>query len=137
MRADVLVDAGPLVAILDRSDQHHAACVGALRRVRGSLLTVWPVMTEAMYLLGFSVRAQGALLEMVELGTLKMLTIDSSDVPRIRELMVQYSDHPMDFADAVLVRVAEREKLRRVFTGDRRDFGMYRPARLGRFVIIP
>ena len=137
MRADILVDAGPLVALLDRSDRHHAACVAALRTIRGSLFTVWPAMTEAMYLLGFSIKAQSALLEMVELGTLKIMALDTGDVPRIRELMVQYRDHPMDFADAALVRVAEREKLRRVFTIDRRDFAVYRPSRLGRFAIIP
>ena len=43
----------------------------------------------------------------------------------------------MDLADAALVRVAEREKLRRIFTLDRRDFEVYRPARLGRFSILP
>ena len=94
-------------------------------------------MTEAMYLLGFSVKAQGALLEMVELGTLKILPLDAGDVARVRELMVKYKDLPMDFADAALVCVAEREKLRRVFTIDRRDFTVYRPARLGRFAIVP
>jgi len=137
VRADILVDAGPLVAVLDRSDRHHAACVGALRTIRGSLFSVWPVVTEAMCLLGFSVKAQTALLEMIELGTLKILALDPGDAPRVRELMVQYRDHPMDFADAALVRVAEREKLRRVFTVDRRDFAVYRPSRLGRFAIIP
>jgi predicted nucleic acid-binding protein len=43
----------------------------------------------------------------------------------------------MDFGDAALVRVAEREKLRRVFTVDRRDFTVYRLARLGKFSIVP
>jgi len=137
VRADVLVDAGPLVALLDRSDRHHASCVGALRTIRGSLFSVWPAVTEAMCLLGFSVKAQGALLKMIELGTLKILALETADVLRIRDLMVQYKDHPMDFADAALVRVAEREKLRRILTIDRRDFAVYRPSRLGRFAIIP
>jgi len=55
----------------------------------------------------------------------------------MRELMRKYRDVPMDLADAALVRVAEREKLRQVFTLDRRDFEVYRPARMGRFSIIP
>ena len=42
-------------------------------------------------------------------------------------------DLPMDLADGALVRVAERERLRRIFTLDRRDFQVYRRARLGRF----
>ena len=63
--------------------------------------------------------------------------LDGSDVSRMRELMRKYRDLPMDLADAALVRVAEREKLRRIFTLDHRDFAIYRPSRLGRFLIIP
>jgi predicted nucleic acid-binding protein len=66
-----------------------------------------------------------------------LLPLDDQDIPRIRELMRKYRDLPMDLADAALVRVAEREKLRRVFTLDRRDFEVYRPARLGRFILLP
>lgn len=43
----------------------------------------------------------------------------------------------MDLADAALVRVAERERLRRIFTVDRRDFQIYRPSRIGRFTVLP
>jgi predicted nucleic acid-binding protein len=59
------------------------------------------------------------------------------DIPRIRELMRKYRDLPMDLADAALVRVAERERLRRIFTIDRRDFQLYRLSRIGRFVVLP
>jgi predicted nucleic acid-binding protein len=55
----------------------------------------------------------------------------------MRELMRKYRDLPMDLTDAGLVRVAERERLRRIFTLDRRDFQVYRPSRIGRFAIIP
>jgi len=55
----------------------------------------------------------------------------------MRGLMWKYRDLPMDLADAALVRVAERERIRRVFTVDRRDFAIYRPNRLGRFQILP
>jgi hypothetical protein len=40
--------------------------------------------------------------------------------------MWKYSDQPMDLADAALVRVAEREGIRKIFTVDKRDFGVYR-----------
>jgi len=53
----------------------------------------------------------------------------------MRELMNQYRDLPMDLADSGLVRVAERENLREVFTLDRRDFSTYRPVRFERFTI--
>ena len=134
---DVLVDAGPLVALLDRSDSDHASCQQTLISLTGSLGTVWPVLTEAMYLLrGYPV-AQEALWEMIETGAVELLPLGRDDVPRMKELMRKYRDLPMDLADAALVRVAEREKLRRIFTLDRRDFQIYRPARIGRFAIIP
>ena len=136
MRA-VLVDAGPLVAILDQSDPHHVACVETLRTLRDPLVTVWPAFTEAMYLLGPSWRGQKALWSRVETDGLTLASLDEADAPRMRGLMEQYRDLPMDLADAALVRVAEREDLTRIFTLDRRHFSVYRPGRRRRFSILP
>jgi uncharacterized protein len=132
----ILVDAGPLVAIIHRDDQWHASCVRTLKKLKEPLGTVWPALTEAMYLLGFSNKGQSALWQMVERQALTLIPLDLADAPRMRELMHQYRDLPMDPADAALVRVAERERMRRVFTTDRRDFEVYRPKRLGRFTIV-
>lgn len=68
---------------------------------------------------------------------MKLLLLTEEDVPRIRDLMHKYRDLPMHLADAALVRVAERERISRVFTIDRRDFAVYRPSRIGRFQIVP
>ncbi len=48
----VLVDAGPLVAVLDESDADHQRCVSVLKRLSDPMITTWPVVTEAMALLG-------------------------------------------------------------------------------------
>ncbi len=125
------------MALLDRSDPHHDACRRALESIQDPLATVWPALTEAMYLLGFSWKAQSALWEMVETEVLRLLPVDRGDAARMKELMRKYRTLPMDLADAALVCVAEREGLRRIFTLDRRDFHVYRPSRLGRFAIIP
>lgn len=50
----ILIDTGPLVAFFDASDTYHATCLEILRGLKGPLVTVWPVMTEAFYLLNFS-----------------------------------------------------------------------------------
>jgi predicted nucleic acid-binding protein len=133
----VLVDAGPLVALIEPTDAHHARCVAALRGSRHRLLTVWPAFTEAMSLLGDSERSQAALWGMVESGGLGYAVLDAADAPRMRELMQQYRDQPMDLADAALVAVAEREGLRELFTLDRRHFEIYRINKRGRFSIRP
>ena len=133
----ILVDAGPLVALIHADDRHHASCKAALKTIGEPLGTVWPAFTEAMYLLGFSLKAQDALWRLLEAAALRILPLDASDAPRMRDLMRKYKDLPMDLADAALVRVAEREKLARIFTTDRRDFQVYRPKGLPRFTIIP
>jgi predicted nucleic acid-binding protein len=132
----VLVDASALIAILDESDAGHAPAVEALAAIRDPLHTVWPALTEAMHLLGETPRSQEALCEMVEDGAVGLLALDRSDMGRMKELMRQYRDVPMDVADAALVRVAERDGLRRILTFDK-HFRAYRLPRRGHFVVIP
>jgi predicted nucleic acid-binding protein len=133
----VLVDAGPLVALIDRSDAHHAACVDALKTLRAPLISAWPPFTEAMYLLHRWDRAQDALWALVESGAIRIAELSAPDVPRLRALMQQYKDQPMDLADAALVRIAEREGIKRIFTLDRRHFTVYRIGSRGRFAVVP
>ena len=133
----VLVDAGPLVALIDGADPEHRACVAALKTLRSSLVTVWPAFTEAMYLLGRSWQGQKALWSRLETDALALAPLDETDAPRLRELMEKYRDLPMDLADAALVRVAERESATEIFTLDRRHFSLYRPGRRRRFSIVP
>jgi predicted nucleic acid-binding protein len=132
----VLVDAGPLVALIDAADPSHDACVHTLRALRDPLITVWPAFTEAMYLLRGSWRGQRALWSRVEDDALTIAPLDSGDAPRMRELMEKYRDLPMDLADAALVRVAERDNLTQVFTLDHTHFSVYRPAGRRRFAVL-
>jgi predicted nucleic acid-binding protein len=133
----VLVDTGPLVALLKRNDDHHEEVVAALKEIRDPLFTVWPVMVEAMYLLAYSWEAQKALWEILENGVVRLLDLDETDVPEMKRLMEKYRDLPMDMADAALVHVAAREDIRRVLTVDKRDFSVYRLPRKGSFTLLP
>lgn len=105
---------------------YHEQCVSALKSLRGPLATAWPPLTEAMYLLNDLPAAQKALWEMLVRKALRLLPLGLIDLPRIRELRRKYADHPMDLADAALVRIAEREGIRKIFTVDKRDFAVYR-----------
>jgi uncharacterized protein len=133
----ILVDTGPLVALIHQDDNEHRICKETFLTFSEPLGTVWPVLTEALYLLNFSWEAQNALWEMIQAGAVEILPLGTDDVARMRDLMRKYRDLPMDLADAALVRVAERERLRRIFTLDRRDFQIYRPSRIGRFSVLP
>lgn len=126
----ILTDTGPLVALLDADDQHHATCVAALHRLPPEpLLTTWVCLTEAMYLLGAvgGYRYQAALWELRARGRLSLHTLTPAEADRMAALMEQYRDTPMDMADASLVAVAESLSLHRVFTVDT-DFYIYRLA---------
>jgi predicted nucleic acid-binding protein len=122
----ILIDAGPLIAVVRGDDQHHAACTSVLPTIREPMGTVWPVLSEVMFLLANIPGAQEQVWEMIARGAVQLLPLGPDDVPRIRELMRQYSDLPMDLADAALVRVGERERVHQFFTVDRKDFAVYR-----------
>ena len=133
-----LVDAGPLVALLDKNDQHHMACRMTFRTaIREPLRTVWPALTEAMYLLRGMPPAQDKLWTFLEEDAVRLVPLSREDVPRMRELMHKYRNRPMDLADAALVRVAERDQFDEIFTVDRADFEVYRIHGKKRFRLLP
>jgi uncharacterized protein len=120
----IIVDAGPLIALFDRDDRHHHRAVEFLRSNPPHLVSNLPALTEAAFVLRFSVSAQRDLLWWAQ----QSLDIDQStatDLPRIAALLHRYRDLPAAFADASLVALAERLKLRRIASFDR-DFLVYR-----------
>ncbi len=102
------------------------------------MLTTWPVLTEAMYLLGDAGGwpAQRALWAMIERGALEVAELRTSEIARARALMEKYRDAPMDLADATLVAVGEARGLKRMFTLDS-DFGVYRYRNREAFDVVP
>lgn len=120
----IVVDAGPLIALFDRDDRHHRRAIEFVRNSGSRLITNLPVLTEATFLLRFSVDAQRDLLSWAH----ESLEIDQdtfADLPRIIDLLDKYRDMPADFADASLVALAERLNVSRVASVDS-DFAIYR-----------
>jgi predicted nucleic acid-binding protein len=124
---DTLIDAGPLVAVVNRNDDRHQECAALLRRLDCAFYTTLPVVTEAMYLLGRYTGAvgQNALWTLLLRGDLMLEHPTQPDLQRMAALMARYADRPMDFADASLVAIAERMQLERIVTLDRADFAIY------------
>ncbi|HSU15371.1 type II toxin-antitoxin system VapC family toxin [Longimicrobium sp.] len=133
-----LCDTGPLVALIDRNDSWHMRSVAVLDRIGSTtFVTTWPCFTEAMYFLFHAggLAAQEELWNLYADGIVRLHPPDPGELDRVRALMRQYADSPMDFADASLVAAAETLDIRRVFTLDR-HFHAYRTPR-GHFDVVP
>ncbi len=132
-----LIDTGAIVAILDRDDSWHSACVQALQSMRFPLLTTEAVLTEAFHLIGSSAYDMQRLWAFVLSGALTINKLADSDLSELRFMMAKYKDRPMDFADATLVHAANRELLSTVLTIDHDDFETYRLKGNKKFTIRP
>ena len=133
----VLLDTGPLVAILHRDDRQHQRCREAFEPFRGLLLSTEAVLTEAMHLLARIPGGQQDCLEFFIRGGAVLVPATRPSLRRCQSLMAQYEDIPMDFADATLVALAEESKIRDIFTLDRRGFEVYRIGGRGTFRLLP
>jgi predicted nucleic acid-binding protein len=132
-----LIDTGAILALLDRDDRWHRACVEAFETLSLPLLTSSAVLAELFHLVGDRPRDVEAAWAFLRSGAVSVASIDDADLPALNGLMVRYRDRPMDFADATLVHLAERESLTSVFTVDHDDFETYRIGGRRRFRIEP
>lgn len=132
----LLLDTGPLVALLAKDEAAHPACVNFLKDFKGKLMTSEAVLVEALYLLNDSFLHQKKCVEFVLAGT-EVIPSSSSSLDRCLNLMEKYQDVPMDFADATLVTLAEELKTGEIFTLDHRGFETYRWNRNQPFKIYP
>jgi len=125
---NTLIDAGPLIALFDRSDKYHLKAVRFLEDYQGYLWTTWPVITEASHMLDFSTKAQLSLLEWIDRGGLRIYELEEHHISRIKELTSKFKDVPMDLADASLVVVSELSGYKEIISIDS-DFYIYRDIR--------
>jgi len=137
MPAEVLIDTGAILALLDKKDQWHTPCIHTFAQLRFPLLTSEAVLTETFHLIRRSRTEVEAVWGLIRSGTIMLASIDNQELPQINNLMNRYRDHPMDFADATLVHLAERESIQVVFTVDQNDFATYRIGGRRRFQVIP
>lgn len=134
---EILLDTGPFVALLDRSERSHSVCMEFFREINCRFVTTEPVLTEVVYLLGPSYAMQKPALEFILKGGAEVVPQTADSLQRAMGLMEKYRDVPMDFADATLVALAEERKTREIFTLDRRGFATYRIHSRTAFTIHP
>src|SRR5574337_129540 len=126
MPAELLLDTGAFVALVDRSETNHADCVAALERWAGPILTTEAVLTETLYLVGPAWPPQKTCLEFLLRGAFLLVPSSKASLQRVTALMEKYHDLPMDYADATLVALAEESEIDHVFTLDHKGFSTYR-----------
>ena len=137
MKNGVLIDTGPIVAIFSAADEHHGACVQQLHHIKGPLLTCWPVITEAVWLLRAHPAAIRILLSSFEGQPFELLPLNETDLSSISSILAKYRDLGIQLADASLIHLANREGIETIFTLDRRDFSVMRLARGKKPHLIP
>jgi uncharacterized protein len=137
MKAQGLIDTGALVALLDRDDKWHSACVEGFARARLPVATSAAVLAELFHLIGDGKRNQAAAWRLLRSGAITVMPILDDDLPDLQALMERYADRPMDFADATLVLLARRLSVADILTVDHDDFETYRIQGKRSFRIVP
>jgi uncharacterized protein len=130
-----LVDTGAILAILDHDDRWHSACMTAFQHLRVPLLTSEAVLTELFHLVDRHEIERAW--RFVRSGAVAVGAIANDDLSSLSALMLKYRDRPMDFADATLVHLAQREAIHLIFTIDHDDFEAYRVEGRKKFRIVP
>ncbi len=131
----ILIDSGPLIALFDASDKYYHKTVNFIQSNKYPLVTTLASITETLHLLDFNRNAQIDFLVWIDKGAIEIQHIDSSDFGRLKELTEKYRDLPMDFADACLLYLAEKQSLNTIATIDR-DFTIYRIGGKKKFKVV-
>ena len=121
----LLVDTGPLVAIVNKRDKFHPGCLEYLKNYRGRLLTTWAVLTEFAHMAD-SIGATLPLYHWIERGGLELMPLGREELVTAIDWIERYADRPMDLADASLVVAALKTGSTQIWTLDRDDFETYR-----------
>ena len=132
MTHKVLLDAGPLVALVNRRDRYHTWAREQVAELVPPLFTCEAVLTEACHLLR---NLNGGIEAVIAMAKRELIAIPfrlEEEVARIAMLIGRYSDVPMSLADACLVRMAEQHAQSVIMTLNS-DFHVYR--RNGRQII--
>lgn len=122
---NILVDAGPLIALFDKDDKYHNSVIAFLKQFNGNLLTTWPVITEVTHLLSFNIDVQIDFLEWLKREAVTIINLENEHLDRIIQLSKKYSDVPMDLADSSLIVVAELTGIHDIISVDT-DYYIYR-----------
>lgn len=135
----VVVDTGILYAMADRDDTWHKPVKSYLQTQRDTLIVPVTVLPEACYLLNTYIGPDAERRFIVSLlqGEMRVEGLTGDDLRRTANLLDQYASTNIGFVDATVVAIAERLKIRRVLTTDRRHFSLIHPRHCPLFELLP
>jgi predicted nucleic acid-binding protein len=134
-----ILDTSFLVSLINPRESSHEACLAVARTTWERLVIPQVVLPEATYLVDkyLGRTTMRAMVRQLLQATWHLEPLLEGDMERIAAVLDQYRDQNIDFADAAMVAIAERLKVQRILTLDRRHFSMLRPRHCAAFEILP
>lgn len=120
-----IIDAGPIIALFDKSDKYNKIVIEFLKNFNGRLYSTWPVITEVSHFLKFNINVQIDFLTWIYIKAINVVDIENNDLQRIIELNKKYHEIPMDLADSSLIMISEKLNINNIITLDS-DYYIYR-----------
>lgn len=137
IRKRILIDAGPIVAILAEADAAHDECVAKSSEYAPPFSTTWTVLAEAAWLLRGVPNSLPQLMGLLSSGLIICPDLDPAAGMAIATLAGTYADLRPDLADLTLLYLWDRDDMELIFTLDRRDFSVYRDRRGRSLELVP
>ncbi len=135
----LIVDTGPVVALLNDGDVDHARCTALLAGNADPPLLPVQVLTAVCQLLEVrrSLRAEVAFLADVHAGLFTLVDSSAGDLARIIALIDTNAEPPLGAVHASVIAAAERLAVTTVATLDRRPFTAVQPRHIPAFTLLP
>jgi len=134
-----IVDTSVLYALADRSEAQHHACIDAIRGEVEAIVVPQPVLPEICYLVAsrLGARREARFLHDLLASDWRLEPMNQGDLLRAAALVEEYADADLGFVDAAVTAIAERLAVSRIYTLDRRDFQLIKPAHVRAFQVLP
>lgn len=134
-----ILDTSFLFALVDVTDRNHERVLRVAGTLTDQLILPLSVLPEVCYLLGSRLghTAMRRFVQELTVSNTMLETITLADLVRVSEILKQYADSRLDFVDATLVAIAERQNITRILSLDRRDYSIIRPRHCSHFEILP
>lgn len=135
----LILDTGPVLAALDKSDPDHPACAKLIKQSKEELILPSPILVELDYLFDRTIGDQAlpALISEIRDGVFRVEDCTLEDYARIQELLTQYTDAQIGFVDAAVLSIVERLDEPKLATLDRRHFTFMQPQHVVSLELLP